>query len=668
MKKKSTSNPQKDYKIINGLENQHIKSSFEKVNEKVQSNLNSFAETDKDTSNVLKCLKRGSNSFLRVDRTENTNLDTKWIKMIEATIPSIDEIIKNPRINTKTVTNLVPVELAKKTGSESIQHLSTHSQFVKEIDKNGNVIPSKILNIENEDNYITYENKFIATLIRRLLLFVEKRYEYITKYSPLKDYQIMLIKNRCVINGVEYQIESKVVASKVSENTTGGKMSSAEFLKKVNLIRKYCKYFYSSPFMRMFKNEKNVRSPIIQTNIIRKNPKYRKCYELYRFIERYNKLGVNFVIKEDFKKVDESDYNDIYNLELMNVLALKGTDAKYPIKSKSKIKKPKIENTIDDDIFTFFPLGEDPEFIRVDEAYLNYRKNNTEGLKRKPQKPERQFAIGNYLKKGRVDRDEERRKELLKRKKEEEKNFLKEQKELAILEEKERIRAENEAQLAAEKATLAELNKARAALKEKASEHLEENEKNFVQYEQDKLSESTFESIKEAANIETPLENENIILDVLKEENENQNVDETNLNSSEIKDEESALENFNLINEECLDEALLLEDEFFKEIQKYTNEEEKPHQIEIEDIDKNSLFKSDEYFENKLLGNDVESLPENNKDSSNSIDEEENRAENTTQNTTQNTTENEADIEEETLQDSDVEIKDESDEKKTKYL
>lgn len=665
MKKKETSNPKKDYKIINGLENQHIKSSFEKVNEKVQSSLNTFAETDKDTSNVLKCLKRGSNSFLRVDRTENTNLDTKWIKMIEDAIPSIDEIIKNPRINTKTVTNLVPVELAKKTGSESIQHLSTHSQFVKEIDKDGNVIPSKILNIENEDNYITYENKFIATLIRRLLLFVEKRFEYITKYSPLKDYQIMLIKNRCVINGVEYQIESKVVASKVSENTTGGKMSSAEFLKKVNLIRKYCKYFYSSPFMRMFKNEKNVRSPIIQTNIIRKNPKYRKCYELYRFIERYNKLGVNFVIKEDFKKVDESDYNDIYNLELVNVLALKGTDAKYPIKSKSKIKKPKIENTIDDDIFTFFPLGEDPEFIRIDDAYLNYRKNNTEGLKRKPQKPERQFAIGNYLKKGRVDRDEERRKELLKRKKEEEKNFLKEQKELAILEEKERIKAETEAQMAEEKAKLAELNKARAILKEKASEHLEENEKIFVQYEQDKFSESTFEAIKETANISTPLENENIILDALKDENENQNVDEEIVDSSEIKEEENTLDDVNLSKEESCGDALLLDDEFLNKIQKDINEEEKLHQIEIEDVDKNSLFKSYKYFANKLLGNDEAPLHENNNEESkeesfNSINEEEN--------TTKNTTENTTNIEEEIVQDNEIEIKDESDEKKTKYL
>lgn len=295
---------------------------------------------------------------------------------------------------------------------------------------------------------------------------------------------------------------------------------------------------------------------------------------------------------------------------------------------------------------------------------MNYRKNNTEGLKRKPQKPERQFAIGNYLKKGRVDRDEERRKELLKRKKEEEKNFLKEQKELAILEEKERIKAETEAQLAEEKAKLAELNKARAILKEKASEHLEENEKIFVQYEQDKLSESTFEAIKETANISTPLENENIILDVLKEENKNQNVDEEIVDSSEIK-EENALDNVNLSKEESSGEALLLDDEFLNEIQKDINEEEKLHQIEIEDVDKNSLFKSYKYFANKLLGNDETPLHENNNEESkeesfNSINEEEN--------TTKNTTENTTNIEEEIVQDNEVEIKDESDEKKTKYL
>ncbi len=219
--------------------------------------------------------------------------------------------------------------------------------------------------------------------------------------------------------------------------------------------------------------------------------------------------------------------------------------------------------------------------------------------------------------------------------------------------------------MAEEKAKLAELNKARAILKEKASEHLEENEKIFVQYEQDKLSESTFEAIKETANISTPLENENIILDVLKEENENQNVDEEIADSSEIKEEEYALDDVNLSKEESSGDALLLDDEFLNEIQKDINEEEKLYQIEIEDVDKNSLFKSYKYFANKLLGNDETPLYENNNEESkeesfNSINEEEN--------TTKNTTENTTNTEEEIVQDSEVEIKDENDEKKTKYL
>ena len=41
--------------------------------------------------------------------------------------------------------------------------------------------------------------------------------------------------------------------------------------------------------MKKLKTEKDVHNPIIQTNIIRKNPLYHHCYEVYKFIERYEK-------------------------------------------------------------------------------------------------------------------------------------------------------------------------------------------------------------------------------------------------------------------------------------------------------------------------------------------------------------------------------------------
>lgn len=532
-------------KRVNRLKNQKTQSSFEKAGKKLQTRFNNLTRKDENAKDILNCLKTGSNSFLRVSRTENTAFDMSWIKEIEKAIPSIDEIIKNPRINTKNVTNVVPIELAKKTNSESIQHLATHSQYVKEIDENGDVIPSKILNIEAEDNYLTYENKFIATLIRRLVIFVEKRYEYIVKYSPLKDYDIMYVKNRSVINGVEYIVESKVIASKISESQSDKNISGHEFVKKVNLIRKYIKYFYASSFMKKFKNEKNVRSPIIQTNIIRKNPRYRKCYELYKFIERYDKLGVNFLIKEDYKDFDEKSKKEMYNLTLANVLTLKGSDAKYKIKSKKKMKKPKVLTSVDDDVFTFYPLGEDPEFIRVDEEYLNYKSANLETLKKKPKMPERKFAIGNYLKKGKVDKDKKRRDELLKRKKAEALQFEKEQKLLLAEQEKEIARQKALLEKEEERRRQDELEKARVYVKEEANKYANELE-SMLEEERKKLVEESLadhgdaqnvfdETNKNQGNVEDVVENDTNNQDNLDKDDKNQiNLDNSDINQDKL--------------------------------------------------------------------------------------------------------------------------------------
>ena len=113
------------------------KSKFQKANEMIQSRLDKTIENRKTVGKISSDLKEGKNMYLRFNRTEKSSYDMTWVKRIEDAIPSIDEIIKNPKITTKTVTNVVPIELAKKTTSESIQHLATHSQYVKDIDKDG---------------------------------------------------------------------------------------------------------------------------------------------------------------------------------------------------------------------------------------------------------------------------------------------------------------------------------------------------------------------------------------------------------------------------------------------------------------------------------------------------------------------------------------------------
>ena len=124
---------------------------------------------------ILDSLTNGKNTYMRVDRQESSSFDNSWIETIEGVIFDLGEIVQNPRLNTKTEGAIVPVELARKTNAESVQHLASHTQYIKEIDDLGNVIPSKILTILHDDEIRTYENRFIATFIRRLVLFVEMR-------------------------------------------------------------------------------------------------------------------------------------------------------------------------------------------------------------------------------------------------------------------------------------------------------------------------------------------------------------------------------------------------------------------------------------------------------------------------------------------------------------
>ena len=73
---------------------------------------------------------------------------------------------------------MVPVELARNISSESVIHLTSHTENIKEITEEG-VMPHKILTNISEIEYGIYENRFIMTLILRLRDFVTERVKII---------------------------------------------------------------------------------------------------------------------------------------------------------------------------------------------------------------------------------------------------------------------------------------------------------------------------------------------------------------------------------------------------------------------------------------------------------------------------------------------------------
>ncbi|NLB48312.1 MAG: hypothetical protein GX813_00455, partial [Erysipelotrichia bacterium] len=260
---------------------------------------------------IFNNLKRGKNSYLRRETIISSSFDKSWIEVIENSIFDIGDIIANPRITTKQDHNLVPIELVKKIDATSVRHLASHTQYIKEADEYGNVVPSKILGLSYDDDYFTYENRFVATLVRRLVLFIEKRFEVVTKLAELRNEEVLMFKNESIIDGADVEIETKVKVTYKSEDEVTRKSNA--YIDRIAKIRDYILYFYKSPFMQMFKTEKDVRNPIIQTNILRKNPKYRHCYNVYRFIEAYDRLGVNYKVSEKYSDFNEKEMDEITN-------------------------------------------------------------------------------------------------------------------------------------------------------------------------------------------------------------------------------------------------------------------------------------------------------------------------------------------------------------------
>ena len=415
------------------------RNSLKQINRRYHSHMKAITKGSHE-KDILDSLSNGKNSYLRLDRLQTSSFDKTWIEVIEGVIFDLGEIVSNPRMNTRTEGNIVPVELARKTNAESVQHLASHTQYIKEIDEYGNVVPSKILTIMHDDDLKTYENRFIATLIRRLVLFVEKRYEVVASLEDLHDEQVLMIKNTSFVDGATVEIETKIKISHKNEDEQS--LKSNAYIERIKKMRTYLLYFYRSDFMNKLRTEKDVHNPILQTNIIRKNPKYHHCYEVYRFIEGYNRLGVNYKVDENYSLFNDEEMKELNRTLFANYITLKGKDRSKNAKLDSRIYKPKILTSIDDESFIYGPLLSGPiEFVRTDalyQEYLNSKLRNDIPLH--PTKKEKEFYADEYEAKNENRQDEKQRNDLVKRTEKEVKDF--EKKAAKIDEEREEARLE----------------------------------------------------------------------------------------------------------------------------------------------------------------------------------------------------------------------------------
>ncbi len=217
-------------------------------------------------------------------------IDTEWLDMIEDCLPSLDNIVRNPRRFIVVEEDLIDTSRAKFVTIESVKYLAQHTSLITGIEDDM-VIPSKLLNSSKEESYEVYENRFIYTLLRRLYAFIRPRYEAL-KIATMDAEQMEVSINR------KYPVDNADIVFRLDtilkmpfdekKSLTAEELKPLERLAKINNI---VMGFLSSSFAREMHNSEPVRPPIQRTNVILKNPDFKKALALWEYLVSYDKEG-----------------------------------------------------------------------------------------------------------------------------------------------------------------------------------------------------------------------------------------------------------------------------------------------------------------------------------------------------------------------------------------
>lgn len=259
----------------------------------------------------------------RKDRKKHFEMD--WIEMIESCIVNLDNIVRNPRKFIVIEEDIVDISLARAISTESIKHLAQHTNMIAAVDEEGNVTPNKILNTTKEESFEVYENRFIYTLLKNLSNFVTRRLDAI-KMSYVNDHILELTaKGNFFMGKTRVFCNFEIVGSLPTDPEQEAEQSrDVEILQRVTKLQRVISDFLSSPFAKQMVNSAPVRPPITRTNVILKNPDFKKALVLWQFIESYTKMG--FQVENDIKKmpVDEKVDTMISDMMCLSNMIMEG--------------------------------------------------------------------------------------------------------------------------------------------------------------------------------------------------------------------------------------------------------------------------------------------------------------------------------------------------------
>ncbi|MBR0231242.1 MAG: hypothetical protein IJQ53_03345 [Clostridia bacterium] len=269
---------------------------------------------------MLKTFDDGDFTFELKKRYMLKAIDEVWIKQIEDHLTPLDTIIRSPGRFIEQNEQLLPIELSKNITTRSIQHLGQHTNLISKVE--GDMItPSKILNVFNDETMLTYENKFINTLINRLYVFIAKRYQAAVKSGRDEKCTMLDFGGRFISGKIKGKVKFAVEISEEPEENVQLKnyYFTTDLWHRVEKLYKIVQNYMSSDFVTQM-GKAYIRPPVMRTNAILRNKNMRQCLELWEFIESYENIGYEMLIQENAEDINEKYKKQLYNDAVLRFL------------------------------------------------------------------------------------------------------------------------------------------------------------------------------------------------------------------------------------------------------------------------------------------------------------------------------------------------------------
>ena len=427
---------------------------------------------------------QGKNSFQVSQRFQKQIFDESWIDTLEDCIVALDTIVRNPRKFIVVEEDIVDISLARSISVESVKHLAQHTNFISSVTKDGMVIPSKILNTSKEESYEIYENRFIYTLLLKTKDFISRRYNLIKQANANSDQIVVNVTSDFGLDKDSNITYTMSTTANMPVESVVGTAEDHTLIERVERINSIVGSFLASPFAKEMVSCALVRPPITRTNVILKDPNFKKALVLWQFIESYNKVGFEVETVTETRDLAPAVAEKYRDLIYLNTLVIESMAARAEggiIEEKELEKQKNLENeyltkNIDDFVPDDFPQ------LHMDLHEIRRLYTTVPGEREVPQEDLRKMnaALDRVIRQYKINvakEDSARQKALLKQQLKEEEQLklealrqaqkeAKEAEQRRKQEEKERIRAQKEAEKAQKEAEKAEKERIRREKRE----------------------------------------------------------------------------------------------------------------------------------------------------------------------------------------------------------